>query len=84
LAKEWLYIKSIFLQLGCYRFSFPGMMADCMADLLRTKAVLIPTNSFLIEINDVFSQYFNIVFCFSKFNTQPKSWQQNEAKSPVV
>jgi hypothetical protein len=39
LAKEWLYIKSIFLQLGCYRFyfSFPGMMADCMADLLRTK-----------------------------------------------
>jgi hypothetical protein len=27
-------------------FSFPGMMADCMADLLRTKAVLIPTNSF--------------------------------------
>jgi TRAP-type C4-dicarboxylate transport system permease large subunit len=47
LAKEWLYIKSIFLQLLLSLFFFiSGMMADCMADLLRTKAVLIPTNSF--------------------------------------
>jgi hypothetical protein len=29
-----------FPAIGCYRFTFHfGMMADCMADLLRTKAV---------------------------------------------
>jgi hypothetical protein len=38
LAKEWLYIKSIFLQLVAIALLFiSGMMADCMADLLRTK-----------------------------------------------
>jgi hypothetical protein len=38
-------------------FSLPGMMADCIADLLCTNNCFSPNMFFLIEMNDVFSKF---------------------------
>jgi hypothetical protein len=79
MALHQIHFPAIELSLLLFHFRNDGGLI--MVDLHK-KAVLIPTNSFLIEINDVFST--SILFVFSKLYTQPKSWQQNEAKSPVV
>jgi hypothetical protein len=54
-GEEWLLHQPL---------SIAGMMKRIVWLICCGQKAFNPNNSFLIEINDVFSQYFNIVFLF--------------------